>query len=85
MQHDRKTTAENQQIINNMQVILRHKKTGAIYTTTDCINLKNITTDKEGTIDQIKDELVVPVKLNHMVTKNENLLQLIKTLKLAVE
>jgi hypothetical protein len=66
-------------------IIIAGKDTGYIYETTDGEHLTNLTTGREGTREQITTSLVIPLRLNAMCEKNENLKELILILGLAIE
>lgn len=66
-------------------IIIAGKDTGYIYETTDGEHLTNLTTGREGTKDEIKTDLVIPLHLNAMCEKNDNLKELITALGLAIE
>jgi len=66
-------------------IIITGKDTGYIYETTDGEHLTNLTTGREGTRDEIKTALVIPLSLNAMCETNPIVKELISTLGLAIE
>jgi hypothetical protein len=66
-------------------ILIKGKDTGYVYETTDGEILTNLTTGITGKREQIKSDLVIPLRLNSMHEKNPILKELIKTLKLAIE
>ena len=68
--------------------LLKSKFTRYIYTIDDKTNtVTNITNgvEKVCTPDEIKATFIIPIRLNHFAQQNENLIRLIKILKLGLE
>ena len=70
------------------QTLLKSKFTNYIYTIdTETNTVTNITNgiEKVCTPEEIKATFVIPIRLNHFAQQNENLITLIKILKLGIE
>ena len=68
--------------------LLVGKSTRYIYTIdTETNTVTNITNgiEKVCTEDEIKATFIIPIRLNHFAQQNENLIRLIKILKLGIE
>ena len=68
--------------------LLKSKLNDYIYTIDTATNtVTNITNgvEKVCTDDEIKATFVIPIRLNHFAQQNENLIRLIKILKLGIE
>ena len=67
------------------KIIIVGKDTRFIYATETGEHLTNLTTGKQGTREQIKTALVIPLRLNAMCEANPLLIELIKKLGLCLE
>ena len=70
------------------QTLLKSKYNDYIYTIDHKTNtVTNITNgvEKVCTEDEIKATFIIPIRINHLAQRNENLIKLITLLKLAIE
>lgn len=72
-------------------ILLLHKSSNALYEFLETIDgftkLRNVSTGNEGEVanEKMKDFFSIPVHLNVLITKNPNILPLIKHLDLGLD
>ena len=69
------------------RIFLRHRTTGAVYSTEDGEHYRNHSTGAEGTAspEQISATFVIPLALNAAAEQNPNIIKLIEALSLHIE